>query len=103
MKFGPTFKSALIYSLARLVLLAIFLGAGYLIGLRGFLLIVVSFVVSAVASLFLLDSLRDGVSLGVFAAKQKINKRIDAATAAEDAWIDAQLRKQESETEDQPK
>ncbi|MDA2975230.1 MAG: DUF4229 domain-containing protein [Actinomycetota bacterium] len=103
MKFGPTFKSTLIYSLARLALLAIFLGAGYLVGLRGFLLIVVGFVVSAVASLFLLDSLRDDVSSGVFTAKQKINKCIDAATAAEDAWIEAQLRKQESDTEDQPK
>ena len=87
MKFGPTFKSTLVYYLARLALLAIFLGAGYLVGLRGFLLIVVGFVVSAVASLFLLDSLRDDVSSGVFTAKQKINKRIDAATAAEDAWI----------------
>lgn len=103
MRLSTTFKSTLVYSLARLALLAIFLGAGYLVGLRGFLLIVVAFVVSAVASLFLLDSLRDDVSLGVFSAKQKIDKRIDASTAAEDAWIEEQLRKQESNAEDQPK
>jgi uncharacterized oligopeptide transporter (OPT) family protein len=103
MKFGQTFKSTLLYTLARLALLVLFIGLGYLVGLRGVVLILVGFVVSAIASLFLLDSLRDQVSTGVVKVKKTIDSRIDAATAAEDAWIDEQLRKQESNTEDQPK
>lgn len=99
---GSTFRSTLIYSLARLAILAIFLGAGYLAGLRGFTLIIVGFVISAIASLFLLDSLRDQVSVGVFNLKTKIDNRIDAAAAAEDAWIEEQLRKQQPNAEEQP-
>lgn len=97
-----TFVSTLIYTLARLGLLAIFIGLGYLVGLRGYILIIVGFLVSAVASLFLLDGLRDKVSVGVFNTKQKLDQRIESAIAAEDAWIDEQLRKQETNSQDQP-
>jgi UPF0716 family protein affecting phage T7 exclusion len=103
MKMGDTLKSTLLYTIARLALLALFVGLGYLVGLRGIVLILVGFVVSAIASLFLLDSIRDEVSKGVFKVKKNLDNRIDAATAAEDAWIDEQLRKQEADTEDQPK
>jgi hypothetical protein len=76
---------------------------GYFIGLRGYLLLVVAFLVSAVASLFLLDKLRDQVSVGVFKTKEKIDRRIEESAAKEDAWFDEQLRKQEADGEDQPK
>lgn len=98
-----TFLSTLLYTLARLGLLGLFLVVGYFAGLRGYILIIVSFLVSAIASLFLLDTLRDRVSTGVFSMKKKIDDRIDAATAAEDAWIDEQLRKQEGDTQQQAK
>lgn len=96
-----TFISTLIYTLARLGLLALFLAVGYFAGLRGFALIIVGFLVSAVASLFLLDALRDRVSSGLFNTKQKLDQKIDAAAAAEDAWLDEQLRKQEADREKQ--
>jgi hypothetical protein len=98
-----TFISTLIYTLARLGLLALFVVIGYFIGLRGYLLLVVAFLVSAVASLFLLDKLRDQVSVGVFKTKEKIDRRIEESAAKEDAWFDEQLRKQEADGEDQPK
>ena len=98
-----TFISTLIYTLARLGLLALFMVIGYFIGLRGYLLLVVAFLVSAVASLFLLDKLRDQVSVGVFKTKEKIDRRIEESAAKEDAWFDEQLRKQEADGEDQPK
>lgn len=96
-----TFLSTLIYTLARLGLLALFLGVGYFAGLRGYILLIVAFLVSAVASLFLLDSLRDRVSTGVFQVKEKVDRRIEAAAAKEDAWLDEQLRKHEADREDQ--
>ena len=96
-----TFISTLIYTLARLGLLSLFLAVGYFAGLRGFTLIIVGFLVSAVASLFLLDALRDRVSSGLFNTKQKLDQKIDAAAAAEDAWLDEQLRKQEADRENQ--
>ncbi|MBM3690647.1 MAG: DUF4229 domain-containing protein [Actinobacteria bacterium] len=96
-----TFLSTIIYTLARIGLLALFLGIGYFAGLRGYILLIVAFLVSAVASLFLLDSLRDRVSAGVFKTKEKIDKRIEDAAAKEDAWLDEQLRKHETNRENQ--
>ena len=66
------------------------------------MLIIVGFLVSAVVSLFLLDGLRDRVSVGLFNTKKRIDDKIDAAAAAEDAWIDEQLRKQEAGSQDNP-
>jgi hypothetical protein len=97
---NKTFLSTILYSLARLGLLALFLGVGYYAGLRGYVLIIVGFLVSAVASLFLLDGLRDRVSVGLFNTKKKLDDKIDAAAAAEDAWLDEQLRKQEADRQD---
>ncbi len=97
-----TVLATLIYSLARLGLLALFVAVGYFAGLRGYVLIIVGFLVSAVVSLFLLDGLRDRVSVGLFNTKKRIDDKIDAAAAAEDAWIDEQLRKQEADSQDNP-
>lgn len=97
-----TVLATLIYSLARLGLLALFVAVGYFAGLRGYVLIIVGFLASAVVSLFLLDGLRDRVSVGLFNTKKRIDDKIDAAAAAEDAWIDEQLRKQEADSQDNP-
>ena len=97
-----TVLATLIYSLARLGLLALFVAVGYFAGLRGYVLIIVGFLASAVVSLFLLDGLRDRVSVGLFNTKKRIDDKIDAAAAAEDAWIDEQLRKQEADSKDNP-
>jgi hypothetical protein len=93
MKSSPI-VSALVYTMARFGLLGAFGLIGYLLGLRSYLLIGFAFVTSAIASLFLLDKLRDKVSEGIFSFKNRINLRIDEAAAAEDAWIEEQLNQE---------
>lgn len=72
------------YTLARLGLLAVTLGIGYLFGLRGPLLIILGFLGSGLLSLVLLNSQRSqlgGRISGYFAG---INQKLDANTRKED-------------------
>ena len=72
------------YTLARLGLLAVTLGIGYLFGLRGPLLIILGVLGSGLLSLVLLNSQRSqlgGRISGYFAG---INQKLDANTRKED-------------------
>jgi uncharacterized oligopeptide transporter (OPT) family protein len=68
--------------------LASFLGVGYLVGLRGALLLVMGFLASGIVSLFVLSKTRDQLSTSIFSGFQRVNKRIAAAAEKEDKIID---------------
>ncbi len=68
--------------------MASFLGVGYLVGLRGVLLLVMGFLASGIVSLFVLSKTRDQLSTSIFSGFQRVNKRIAAAADKEDKIID---------------
>ena len=80
-------KHFLLYSLLRLLMLISVGGLAYALGMRGLLLIVVAFVVSGLLSLFVLRGPRGQLGDDVGGFFSRINARIDAATAAEDAPV----------------
>jgi hypothetical protein len=73
-----------VYTVARVALFAAVLAPLYLLGLRGFLLLVIAVVLSGVLSLVLLNRVRAGFSSVVSGYFSRVNQRIDAATRAED-------------------
>lgn len=72
------------YTLARLGLLAVTLGIGYLFGLRGPMLIILGFLVSGLISLVLLNSQRSQLGGRISGYFSGINQRLDANTRKED-------------------
>jgi cytochrome c biogenesis protein CcdA len=72
------------YTLARLGLLALALGLGYVAGLRGPLLIVMAFLGSGIVSFFMLNKQRSHMGGKIAGYFQSINERIDANTRKED-------------------
>lgn len=72
------------YTLARLGLLAVTLGIGYLFGLRGPLLIVLGFLGSGLLSLVLLNSQRSQLGGRISGYFTGINQKLDANTRKED-------------------
>jgi hypothetical protein len=77
-------KAIFVYSFLRLLILGSFLAVGYLIGLRGITLLVVSFLSSGIVSLFVLNKKRDQLSSSVFNVFKKVNNKIDQAAKKED-------------------
>lgn len=77
----------LVYTLLRIAVLA---GTGavlYLLGLRGFWLLLFAFLLSGIASIFLLNRTREQAAGGVVNVVQKVNQRIESSAAAEDALV----------------
>jgi hypothetical protein len=72
------------YTLARLGLLGLTLGIGYLFGLRGPLLIILGFLGSGLLSLVLLNNQRSQLGGRVSGYFSRINQKIDANTRKED-------------------
>ena len=70
------------------MILASFLGVGYLVGLRGVLLLLIGFLTSGIVSLFVLSRTRDQLSASIFSGFQKVNKKIADAANKEDKMID---------------
>ena len=81
-------KNVFIYTFLRILILMSFLGVGYLVGLRGLLLLMVGFLASGIVSLFVLSKTRDQLSTSIFSGFQSVNKRIAAAAEKEDKIID---------------
>ena len=81
-------KNIFIYTFLRILILASLLGVGYLVGLRGVLLLMVGFLASGIVSLFVLSKTRDQLSTSIFSGFQRVNKRIAAAAEKEDKIID---------------
>lgn len=76
--------AVLTYTLARLALLAVVYGVGYLAGLRDLTLLVLAFLGSGLVSLVVLNHQRDALGSGVTRFFTRINDKIDASTAKED-------------------
>jgi hypothetical protein len=72
------------YTLARLGLLAITLGLGYLFGLRGPVLIILAFLGSGLISLVLLNNQRSQLGGRISGYFTRINQKLDANTRKED-------------------
>ncbi|CAB4654816.1 MAG: DUF4229 domain-containing protein [Actinobacteria bacterium] len=72
------------YTLARVGLLAVTLGIGYLFGLRGPLLIILGFLGSGLLSLVLLNSQRSQLGGRISGYFTGINQKLDANTRKED-------------------
>ena len=81
-------KNVFIYTFLRILILVSFLGVGYLVGLRGVLLLLIGFLASGIVSLFVLSRTRDQLSTSLFSGFQRVNKRISAAAEKEDKIID---------------
>ncbi len=72
------------YTLARLGLLAITLGLGYLFGLRGPVLIILAFLGSGLISLVLLNNQRSQLGGRISGYFTRMNQKLDANTRKED-------------------
>ncbi len=72
------------YTLARLGLLALTLGIGYLFGLRGPLLIILGFLGSGLLSLVLLNNQRSQLGGRISGYFSRINQKLDENTRKED-------------------
>jgi hypothetical protein len=81
-------KSVITYTFLRLLILLSFLAVGYLVGLRGIALLLVSVLTSGIVSLFVLSRNRDQVSTSISGLFQGINNRISRAAEKEDKIID---------------
>lgn len=74
----------LIYTGLRLLLLVAVIGLFHSLGMRGILLLVSGFAVSAVLSYFLLSAPRDAMAQKMSGFFGRLNSRIDTATQGED-------------------
>ena len=72
------------YTLARLGLLAVTLGVGYLFGLRGPLLIILSFLGSGLFSLVLLNNQRSQLGGRISGYFSRLNQKLEENTRKED-------------------
>ncbi len=72
------------YTLARLGLLGLTLGFGYLFGLRGPLLIILGFLGSGLLSLVLLNNQRSQLGGRISGYFSRINQKLDDNTRKED-------------------
>lgn len=77
------------YTLLRLLLFGVVAALSWIIGMRGFLLLLVAVFISGLISLFVLRGPRDEVSTGLAERLSTIRGRVDR-TAEEDAWVDEQ-------------
>ncbi len=87
---GPLARQhpVVVYTLLRLAMLAAVGAVLYLVGLRGVWLLLFAFLVSGVASAFVLTRPREGAVLGITSAVKGVNARIDATARAEDDDLD---------------
>ncbi len=76
--------STIRYTTLRFALFFVCGAALYALGIRDFMLVLVSFGVSGIASLFLLRRQRDDMSAGLVSVFGRINKRIEDSKTAED-------------------
>jgi len=73
------------YSFLRLLLLLVTAGVLWLLGMRGFVLLLVAILVSGFLSIVALRRSRDAASGALDRRLHRINERIESSAAAEDA------------------
>src|SRR5690606_41344091 len=84
-------RSVLAYTSARLLLFAVAFGVLYLLGARGFLAIVLAFLISGLVSYVLLSKQRDAMSVHVADGLERMRgmgRRLESGASHED---DAQI------------
>jgi len=74
----------LVYTTWRLAIFIVVLVVLYLVGLREVWLIVFAFLISGIASIFVLNNRRQRAVGGISSVFRKVNDRIDASATAED-------------------
>jgi TctA family transporter len=77
-------RPALAYTCARVLLFVAALGAFYLMGARGLLLLALTAVVSGLISFVALSRQRDAMSGALFARVRELRERIDDGARSED-------------------
>lgn len=92
----------IIYSLQRLLLLIVSFGVLFLLGARGIFLILLAFLISAVAAYVLFARQRDQVGSRMSGYFSRMNQRIDNATHAEDEYVDSLLAEPKPELNEKP-
>ena len=80
---GPR-HAGLWYTGARIVLLAVVAGILYLVGARGFLLLLLAFLISGLISFVVLAKWREALSVRLAERFTKINDKIEKSKTAED-------------------
>lgn len=76
------------YTALRLLIFVVVVALLWIVGLRGFVLLLFALLLSGVVSLFVLNRSRDAVSTALVNRQQRIKQRMVERTAAEDAWND---------------
>lgn len=76
------------YTALRLFIFAVVTALLWIIGLRGFWLLLVAIMVSGFASLFILNRSRAELSKALVVRREKIKQRLAERAEAEDAWND---------------
>jgi len=100
---GPGYRHPfLIYSALRFGLLLIAGVVCYLLGARGILLILLAFLISAIASFILLVPQRDAVGQRTGAYFRRLNQRIEDSKTAEDDLVDEQAANDAAQTDGSP-
>jgi hypothetical protein len=77
-------RTVLAYSSARILLFVAALGAGYLVGAHGLLLLLLAAVVSGLVSFVVLSGQRDVMSRALASRLGEFRRRLDDGTRAED-------------------
>ena len=77
-------KAFISYTLARIALLAVALGVGYISGLRGAILLILGFLGSGLVSLVLLNKQRSQLGGRIAGFFTGLNAKIDANSRKED-------------------
>ncbi len=77
-------RAALAYSSARVLLLVAALGALYLLGARGLLLLVLAAAISGLVSFVLLSRQRDAMSGALVSRVREFRQRLDEGSRSED-------------------
>jgi hypothetical protein len=89
----------LTYNLLRAALLAACVGLGWLAGLRSFVLIIGSLLVSGILSWFLLRSQREAMGRALSQTVDHSRARLAERTRAEDEYVDAVVEERSAPTE----
>ena len=76
------------YTALRALIFVIVAALLWIVGLRGFLLLLFALLISGVVSLFVLNRSRDQLSTALVDRQQRVRQRMADRKSAEDAWND---------------
>lgn len=83
------------YTALRALIFVVVAALLWIIGLRGYVLLLVAVLASGVVSLFALSRSRDALSAALISRHRRLKQRMAERTAAEDAWNDQVRRSTE--------